>query len=413
MASANRRTFRPHVGYSTNVHPGEDLAAVRGSLRDFTAAIRRRVFGERPCGLELRIGIGSARELESSRARSAFREFLAEQGLVLFSVNAYPLSDFHARRVKETVYQPSWADAERARWTNRIGRIVDDLAPDGLGVSVSTLGGCFRGHGHDEAVFRKLARNYLATCEAFLEVSDHSGRDLTLAVEPEPETTFETTRDVADFFEEYLLPLAIEHWKGRGSSARIEADLRRVFSVNIDTCHLSVLFEDQVESLRLLERRGLRLGKAHVTNAVALRNPRRSPRAWEDLRAMDEPRYFHQVCASDANGKITWRTLDLDRLPKRLERGKHPEIAEIRSHFHVPLYLRRFRRLATTRDDTERALAEIVRQGSCEHLVFETYTWPILAGRNVGGSEIIDGISREYRWLLAALERLGVRPAEY
>ena len=184
-----------------------------------------------------------------------------------------------------------------------------------------------------------------------------------------------------------------------------------MFSVNVDTCHLSVLFEDQVNSLRTLERAGMRLGKVHVTNAVALRNPYRSPAAFEDLRGMNEPKYFHLFCGVDADGKSSWREPDLDRLPRRLDRATHPSVSEIRSHFHVPLYLRRYRRLHTTRDETELALREIVRRRSCPHLVFETYTWPILTGRKNQRQKLIDGITREYRWLLSKLDSLGVTPA--
>ena len=396
------------LGYSTNVHPGEDMKAVYRSLEDYTIPIRKRVFGDEPCGLELRIGIGSAKDLATARARREFRDFLEEAGLVLFSVNAYPLSDFHARRVKETVYQPSWAEKARATWTSKIGRIVDEVAPEGIKVSISTLGGCFRGHGHEPAVFRKLAANYLSTLEAFLDVEAASGRPMVLAVEPEPETTFETAADVISFFEDYLLPLAFDRWKKRGSRSRIETDLRRVFTVNIDTCHLSVLFEGQVSNLRQLEKAGLELGKVHVTNAVALKNPYRSPEAFKDLRAMNEPKYFHQFCGADESGQAVWRGTDLDQLPKKLSREEHPDVSELRSHFHVPLYLQRYRRLYTTRDDTELALREVIRKRTCSHLVFETYTWPILAGGKKRRQKLINGISREFRWLLDCLESLGV-----
>ena len=73
----------------------------------------------------------------------------------------------------------------------------------------------------------------------------------------------------------------------------------------------------------------------------------------------------------------------------------------------MPLYLKRYRRLYTTRDDTELALREVVKKRSCSHLVFETYTWPILAGGKKRKEKLINGISREYRWLLGCLEKLG------
>jgi hypothetical protein len=144
------------------------------------------------------------------------------------------------------------------------------------------------------------------------------------------------------------------------------------------------------------------VGKVHVTNALALRHPHRSRAAYHDLLAMDEPRYFHQFCGRGRDGKVLWRDLDLDRLPRALRRGKHPDVTELRTHFHVPLYLQRFRRLRTTQEETLQALAEVQRTRASEHLVIETYTWPLL-GRKGEGQDLVSGIAREFRWLLAAL----------
>jgi hypothetical protein len=398
-----QKTWKPQVGYSTNVHRSRRLADIYRYLREFTLPIKQRVYGESSAGLELHLNIGTTKDLMEPRAREKFRAFLVEAGLVLFSVNAYPLLDFHARRVKETVYLPSWAERKRARWTSAIARVVADLIPDGLHGSISTLGGCFRPHSHGPATFRKLAANYLEALSAFLAVERERGKQLVLAVEPEPETSFETCAEVVAFFEDYLLPLACERWKRKGSRSRIEADLRRVFTVNLDTCHLSVLFEDQEANLRTLAAGGLKLGKVHVTNAVELRRPFRSRAAYQDLREMDEPRYFHQFCGSDSEGRVIWRGIDLSDLPRRLDPLLHPRVTAIRSHFHVPLYLRRYRRLYTTQDDTARALHAVRRAGECEHLVLETYTWPLLTRDGNRSEKLIEGIAKEFRWFLGLL----------
>ena len=52
--------------------------------------------------------------------------------------------------------------------------------------------------------------------------------------------------------------------------------LRRFFTINFDTCHFSVLFQDMARSLRRLRRAGIQVGKLHVTSAVRLSNPYRS-----------------------------------------------------------------------------------------------------------------------------------------
>ncbi|MBN1441054.1 MAG: metabolite traffic protein EboE [Planctomycetes bacterium] len=395
--------YKPILGYSTNVHRGETLEQIYRFLRDYTIPVKERVFGREPAGLELRLGIGGARDLRAAGARRRFGEFLAERGLKLFSINAYPLLDYHARRVKEKVYEPSWTEDSRARWTIAIARIFADLLPPGVEGSISTLGGAYRRKGQDLRTLRRIAARYLRVIDALLEI-ERSGRRIVLAVEPEPETTFETARDFVEFTEDEMLPLALERRRGR-TRGRVEEDVRRLFTVNLDTCHLSTLFEDPVVNLRLLEKAGLRLGKLHVTSALAVKDPFRSPAAYADLRSLDEPRYLHQFCGAGRDGTVIWRGLDLDELPPRLVRGEHPGVVELRSHFHAPVYLRRFRRLWTTRDETERVVRHVVRRRLTEHLVVETYTWPLFAGRGDQRARLVRGIARELRWLRGVLTR--------
>jgi len=400
MPKPQTSPWKPLLAYSTNVHRGETLSEVYHFLKHYTLPVTKRVFGSASAGLELRLGIGSARELRSPASREALKSYLVESGLVLFSINAYPLLNFHARRVKEQVFCPSWAEAERSRWTNTIAEIFASLLPDGIVGTISTLGGTFRRIGHGPTTFRKLAGNYLKTVKALARLEAESGKTILLAVEPEPDTTFETSKDVIEFFESYLLPAGRAALGAEGiSPSRAEETMRRFFTVNVDTCHFSVLFQDPVGSLRELWRAGIEVGKVHVTSAISLRNPFRSREAYAELRGMNEPRYFHQFCGRNLTGEIVWRDLDLDRLPRRLERGRHPDVAELRSHYHVPLYLKKWRRLDTTREETRAAVLEVARTRRTSHLVIETYTWPILAREE----RLIGGIAREFSWLLEVL----------
>lgn len=402
MKRTDRAGWRPLFGYSTNVHRAESLDELYSNLTRYTLPVKRRVFGKEAAGLELHISISSAKELRPERVRRAFGEFLAENGLLLFSVNAFPLKSFHTPRVKEKVYSPSWTERSRAQWTNTIAGILADLLPPDVPGSVSTLGGAYRRKEYGPKVLARMAGRFLETLEALARIEADTGKRIVLAAEPEPETTFETSDDVIRFFEDYLLPAAQGAWRRRGfGPARVEERVRRYFTVNYDTCHFSVLYQDQVASLRALSRAGISIGKLHVTNAIRLPNPLRSPAGYQDFRRMHEPRYFHQFCGQNAAGETIWRDLDLDRLPRQLSKTKHAGLAELRSHYHVPLYLKRFQRLHTTQEDTRIAVEEVRRQRLTEHLVIETYTWPILANED----RLVRGIVKEFRWLLDVLDK--------
>jgi hypothetical protein len=221
-----------------------------------------------------------------------------------------------------------------------------------------------------------------------------------LAVEPEPDTTLETASEVIRFFEDVLLPAARAAWRGRfRTGSALEAVLRRYFTVNLDTCHLSAVFQSPARSLLELAGAGIATGKIHATSTLALGRPFRSPRGYAELRRMHEPRFLHQVAGAGAGGRLIWRGRDLGELPRRLRRGCFPAVEELRTHFHVPLHLRRWGRLRTTQDDTREALRTAVSRRLCAHIVIETYTWPVLAREE----DLIGGLAREFRWLLGVL----------
>lgn len=389
------------LGYSTNVHPGERLSEIYRYLREYTLPVRDRVFGSRRAGLELRLGIAAARDLMARGARRDFKAFLRAADLQLFSINAYPLTPFHMRRVKEAVYRPPWNHAARARWTQAIAEIFADVLDAGVEGSISTLGGGYRAWGHGPAMLRRIAEGYVEALSTLVAIEERSGKRIVLAVEPEPDTSFETAADMVAFFEGYIVPAARASWKRRWTGPRIETLLRRHFTVNADTCHFSVVFREPWEELDALARAGIAIGKVHVTSALSLPSPARDPRGYGELRALDEPRYFHQVRAADRDGREVARWADLGRLPRdaRSLAARGEEIAEIRSHFHVPIHAARWRRLSTTHGETSRAVRHVVRKRLCRQLVIETYTWPLLAREDT----LVEGIASEYCWLLRVI----------
>lgn len=404
-----KRSWSPFLAYSTNVHRGEGLRDIYRHLEASTIPIQRRVFGAEGSGLELRIGKRTARELEATEAFEAFASYLRDKGLVLFSVNAFPLLDFQAARVKERVYIPSWADPERPRWTIAIARILARLLPAGVRGTVSTLGGGFRPAGRDAATLCRMAEGYVAAVHALAGIEDELERRVVLAVEPEPCTVLETWKDVVAFFEGYVVPAGRRRWRRSGlSEGEIEGRLRRHFTVNFDACHFSVIFEDLLDSLHGLLGAGLEVSKIHVTSALALRRPGERPEAYARFRRLAEPRYLHQFAGRGPSGETVWRGIDLGELPRRLPRRRGGmEVAELRTHFHAPLYRRGWESLETTRDETRRLVLEVAGKRLSDQLVVETYTWPLLRAED----EIAEGIVRELRWLLGVIEEVGTEKA--
>ncbi|MCA8959280.1 MAG: metabolite traffic protein EboE [Planctomycetes bacterium] len=390
------------LSYEMNVHPARTATDLLTAIDDFVVPIRRSLAPGAPFGIVPHIGRTLVNDLAPGEHREALREALARHDLFIFSINAFPLEDFHQERVKASVYDPPWTDPERARITHAIADLVADLVPDRPS-TISTLGGTYRAWGDDAPTHRAIAHHYASTVVHLAEIERRTGRTITLTVEPEPDTTFETAEDVVRLLRGHLLPHARE-WVGDPlgvSRSEAEALIHRFFEVNLDVCHQSVLFRDPIVEWRALEDAGLRVGKLHATNAIAMRHPGRSPRARQELDRFDEPRYLHQFAARRRDG-VLLRGADLDRL----DEVDLDECDELRVHYHVPLSRARLGRLTTTRDDTARALAFAAGHDAPPHVVVETYTWPLLLADGEFAARhraLVDGLRRELRWTRRAL----------
>ncbi|HIA27584.1 MAG TPA: hypothetical protein EYN79_05620 [Planctomycetes bacterium] len=392
------------LGYEMNAHPAASLEEFEDALDRYVEPVRKKLAVTGEMAIAPNIGEGLARDLARTTARENLRDRLADGGYRIYTVNAFPLRNFHARRVKEQVYLPSWAHRRRATLTCKIADIVAEVQPDAQRITISTLGGGYRRAGDDRKTRLKMAANYLEVVAHLVRLEARTGILIELTAEPEPDTTFERSQDVIGFFEDLMLPLtgALAR-KLRVPKARAEELLRRHFTVNLDVCHASVLFCDPVSEWKELEGAGLRVAKLHLTSALSLKNPARNPGGVEELLAFAEGRYLHQSAGLRADGTL-WRGRDLPALRRAPLSG----LREVRTHFHVPLSRARLGRLPTTREDTSAAIGHYLRHRDPPQLAIETYTWPILvAKRGLGAAErqrhLISGIAAEFRWVLAQL----------
>ncbi len=389
------------IGYEMNAHPASSVEDFHNALRNYVLPVRDKVCPGASFAIAPHIGIALVNGLARRGTAESAGAFLRDHDLHLYTVNAFPLQDFHARRVKESVYQPSWAKKARAEVTCRIADVLVRMAPASKLLTISTLGGGYRPAGNNGKTLQRMARNYLKVVAHLARIEYDSGYRILLNAEPEPDTTFECAEDVIAFWQQYLQPqigdLAAEL---RCSKRKAEKLLRRHWTVNLDACHSAVLFRSPLEDWRLLDKEGIQVGKIHVTSAPALKNPGRSWEATDELLSYAEPRYLHQTALLMKDGTIE-RLADLPLLKRRVL----SEISEIRTHFHVPLSRARHGLLSTTRVDALSLLKEGLRRQRSRrgpHIAVETYTWPVLTKglrKKERQQKLIDGITAELRWV--------------
>ena len=180
-----------HLTYCLNIHPGEGWEENLHAIRTKTLAVRDRVGAGKPFGLGLRLSRRAAAELGRRETLDAFKRFLEENGLYVFTVNGFPFGAFHGEKVKERVYSPDWRTPERLAYTVQIAEILAALVPEGVEGSISTVPGSYKEWVKDESDVSAMVEK-LASCAGELDrIRQRTGKTVRLALEPEPDCYIE------------------------------------------------------------------------------------------------------------------------------------------------------------------------------------------------------------------------------
>ena len=385
------------LGYCTNIHRGETWEETFHGLAQYTNEVRERVSADRPYGIGLRLSALAANQLRSDAAQlTEFQKWLERTNSYVFTINGFPYGTFHGSRVKEQVYVPDWATKERLEYTTLLFDLLDEIAPAGQEISVSTLPGSFKEFISPETDSEQfqLMRSNLSICSEHIEkLRETSGREIHLGMEPEPLGYFETSGETVQFFNRVHESL---------SDSESERFARNV-GVNYDTCHLAVEFEPPSEAISRLRAAGIRISKIHLSSALALR-PEES--AIRELESFQDDVYLHQVVVGK-EGEVLQRFRDL---PDALDWYSDIEEAgdEWRVHFHIPLHSPPAKCFQDTRDHIEGVLLMLAEDpGWCSHFEMETYTWEVLPPE-MRSSNVIDQLEAEYKWCLEELSKHGL-----
>jgi sugar phosphate isomerase/epimerase len=384
-----------HLGYCTNIHPGETWDETFSNVDKHVRAVKARVAPDRPFGVGLRLSAAAARGLAVPAVLDAFRHYLTSNGLYVFTINGFPYGAFSGGAVKERVYRPDWLEDERLAYSDRLAELLAALVPDGIEGSVSTVPGCFDQRGSLTEAGPRVADRLRAHAAALWGLRERTGRVVTLALEPEPHCVLETSAHAVTFFEAHLF--------SRASIAAFAADtglapaaaeetLRRHVGACLDACHAAVEFETPDEAIDRYAAAGVRVLKVQVSAGLRVAPP--DAAALAALAPFAEGVYLHQVVAR--SGGHLRRYLDL---PQALADAARSGAAgdEWRVHFHVPVFQRQLGPFENTQAFLQPLLARLGREDVSRHLEVETYTWDVLPPEH-RQEPVVDAIARELEW---------------
>lgn len=391
--------------FCSNLLPQESLDDLLPALLTFAKGVRQQ--SEVPLlGIDLRLGLQAITQANQRSDLADWRQRFQEAGLVITTLNAFPLLPFQSDVVKDQAYRPDWGSTDRLKASISAIAIADQLSHEADEIcTISTLPGSYRPWAEAEADPLTMARHLGQWVVAAWHHRQRGGRRVVLAIEPEPCCSWGSGAELAQFWQTYGQHTLSQVCQDLHSTIDGQTAINEHLACCWDTCHASVVFEDQAGAIAALSHLGLAPLKVQYSAAPGAAPPL-SAAGIAALVALDEPRFCHQVGIRDQASHITVLP-DLSHLAAwhaRLSAAEQQSLAAIRTHFHIPIHRDPDSpELASTIADSRLGLAAALRHGA-RHVSVETYTWSLRAAH---GEDPIAGTAAEIRHLQQTLNDLG------
>ncbi|MCY7352555.1 MAG: metabolite traffic protein EboE [Cytophagaceae bacterium] len=394
-----------HLGYCSNIHPGETWSDHVAILQKSIPIVKASVSPDAPMGIGLRLANQASLDILEAGNLSAFQRWLSENDCYVFTMNGFPYGGFHNVRVKDQVHAPDWTTPERTAYTIRLFGILAQLLPEHLsegGISTSPLSYRFWWKTPEalETAIQTATQNLLLVLDELIKIRRQTGKILHLDIEPEPDGILENSDEFIQWYQNTLLPLGIKHLQETQGIPPEEATEHILNHIQLcyDVCHVAVSYEEPKMVLDNLAKAGIRVGKIQISSALKVDLAEAAEQKIEALRKFDEPTYLHQVVARTPAGTLD-KYPDLPEALAAFSPGKH---VEWRIHFHVPIFLATYGMLESTQADIVDTLRLQQKTPFTQHLEAETYTWGVLpTGAQV---PLDESIVREMQWVKGILK---------
>lgn len=391
-----------HLAYCSNIHPGETWKEVSDNLKEYIPKIKHHLAPEKPFSIGLRLSNLAATQLLENSALEEFKGWLSDNQLYVFTINGFPYGGFHHQRVKEQVYVPDWLTTERRDYSLRLMRILAELTPSGKESGFSTTPLSYKPWLTDQNAQRVFQQACISLCQIVAEmvaIYHATGKTIHVDIEPEPDCLIETIDETIQFFQQWLIPIGAPYLATLLNVTKSQAEgyLRKHVRLCYDICHSSVEFEKPEYVFKRIKEADIQIGKIQVSAALKSKvsnNRQERKELVKRLLKFADKTYLHQVVEHCEDGSLQHFT-DLKLALNHLDLDK---IDELRTHFHVPIFLDHYKKLDSTQSDVITVLKLLQENKATHFLEIETYTWEVLpAGLKM---DVVSSIKREYEWVL-------------
>jgi len=374
---------RTHLTYCTSVHPARTLAQVYANIGTFVLAVKYKVCPDRPFGVGLSLSEPAASELACPKTLCAFRDFLAERGLYVFTLTGDGPSD--------------WSSSAGLEHADRLALILAALLPAGVGGTLGTLPRAARRRTR-RADSSLIARRLLEHVAILDRVRDVTGKDMCLAVQAAPSGLLQSAEGSVDFFKDRLYARrAVSFYRALTglSAGRAEESLRRHVGVCVDSCHLALEYEEPSDALEAFDLAGVKLAKVRLGAGLQVDWRGGRARGLDDLRRLARIARFSHV-VENRRGRLR----RFEGLSQALQAEDSEAARTWRVHFHALLAQPKVGDLSGTQSEVEELL-RLLRVRGDVHLEVEPRSWRVLSLDRPGG--VVDTLCEELRWVLARL----------
>lgn len=391
-----------HLSYCTNIHPGESWELIFKNLEEYCVSIKKRISPDMPFGIGLRLSNQATIELLSNGNLLKFKKWLIKNRLYVFTINGFPYGDFHNVVIKDKVHLPDWASIERLNYTKRLFSILCGILPDNIEGSISTSPISYKHwftNKDDLIVIKKKATsNLIEVVEQLVRIYNSTGKIMHLNIEPEPDGLIENIDEYIVFYEEYLLKEGALFLSLKLSCSLFQAQdyVRNHIQLCYDICHFAVAFENCEEILKKMQNHNLKIGKLQISAALKYdhSNNVKISNVQKWLKVFEEPTYLHQAIIKTSEGEL----IKFRDLEKAIDAIDNINFTQLRTHFHVPIFIDKFELLQSTQDEVIYVLESWSKNQFTKHLEVETYTWQLLPF-NLQAS-LKESIERELEWVI-------------
>ncbi len=384
-----------HLAYCTNVSRRETWAETFESLKNYIPPVHERVCPNQPFAVGLRLTNHAAHQLADRATLLEFQRWMGQNQLYIFTLNGFTHGHPGQAQSREQVYAPDWSSPQRLAYTNLLFDLLSQLVPEQVEGSVSTLPGSFKGFPLHGDQLKAIRTNLWRCVEHIARVSEQTGRQLHLGLEPEPLCLLESSGETIQLFDR----IRAEHPR----DPRLDQHL----GVNYDTCHFAIEFEEPQNALLCLAQRGIKISKVHLSSAVKLRPTAEALRALSELA---DDGGLHQVVVRRANDQRLIYPTFQDALTGEAAEDEADDCstAEWRIHFHIPLHASPSLPFDSTADHVLGVLDLLETNPEiCSHLEMEGQTWDFLP-EELRARPFPVHVAAEYEWMLARLAERGL-----